>query len=616
MREFGPFLIEELLGEGASAKVYRARPKGGGPEVALKVIRLEQSLNPRKLKRFMREGEVAARLDHPGIVKVHSAGEWEGVPYLAYQLVRPATTLREAFAELDLAARVVLVREVALAVAYAHEQEVLHRDIKPENVLVAEGRAMVADFGLARHADDERLTATGAMVGTPVYMAPELLAGERPSVATEVWALGVVLFEAICGRVPFEGGSYVGLIDAQSSPLRFPPEVSAFHRAVCGRALALDPGERYDSCAALAEDLVRVESGEAPEARGQKGFGPVALVLGVAALLGAVAFGVARSRPGPSPTASPEHSLSGSPSPSASQVDERTLALRRVLAETAEGAPPTLVGLRSLAVEPAADLLLTPEAEVLRARTLAAIHSSVGTPAWSGGALLRLEALAAARLGARDHQAGDRLLDDLQFETKLQRLPEKDYTRALLALVSLDVVPLAEHLLVLSSGALEIYDDPRARFLRLAKSLCGENKTPNAKQAAALLTLEGGFGPRVRAQIVALARGGRVDPVAELRAAQRLDPGNPWVLLGLGEVTPASDSAALIRAAVEAFQRGGYPKRSVHLGALHFHFFARCARRLAALGERDEGLALLVHVPQSGWNERMLAKLRSELEKE
>jgi protein kinase-like protein len=620
MKEFGPFVLEERLGEGATAEVYRARPREGGPEVALKILRLEQSLDPRKLARFEREGAVAARLDHPGIVRVHSAGEVGGVPYLAYQLVRPAQTLTEAFKVQELEARVERVREVALAMAYAHGEGVLHRDLKPDNVLVAQGRSMVADFGLARHADDERLTLTGGMVGTPIYMAPELLNGERGSEGSEIWALGVMLYEALCGAPPFAAESYVALVDAQAEPLSFPPHVTRAQRELCQRALELDPARRYPSCQALADDLIRVESGQAPQAGGGRSSSP-RVALGAALLLAVVGVAWAiGTRGGAPPAATPASSLTPpvkvSPTPTRSRVERRAPLLEKALAETSEGAPVSLVRLRSLVPRGGEAPLSGDRAELLARRTLEVIRSSVESPSWSDKELLRLEALAAARLRPGTSRLGDQLLDGLLFEAKLTRLSREGYFRALRALIQLDVVPLAEHLLALSAEDLRAdHVDATQALIRMQSELHKEGNSSSLylEQAPALLELRREFGPRVRAHLVALARGGRVNPVAELEAALVLNPAEPWAALALAEVLPAAKARPVLERALVLF-REAYSKRVAELGMQYFRFYARCARRFVALGDRAAALRILEEVPGEFWNKEALKKLRAELE--
>jgi hypothetical protein len=237
-------------------------------------------------------------------VRVHTAGSLEGVAFIAYELVEGCSTLEDLLARgaLDLDGRVRLIVEVARAVGFAHARGVLHRDVKPANVLVdAAGRARVADFGLATATGLERLTMTGAIVGTPTYMAPEQITGGVASPATDVWALGVMLYEALAGAPPFAAGSLAELavrICTQRPPRA--PGLPAALEAVCLRALDSAPGARHADALAFADDLERARA--APSSRGRPAM--VALVTG-ALLAGAVGLGawVTASEPAPPPQA-------------------------------------------------------------------------------------------------------------------------------------------------------------------------------------------------------------------------------------------------------------------------------------------------------------------------
>jgi len=259
----GRFELLEVLGRGGMGVVYRARDPELGREVALKFI-LGVRGNQTRLERFRREGEVTASLHHPGILGVHSTGVLEGIPYIVYELVPGARTLGEALRRTDRRSGVALVRDAARALGYAHRRGVTHRDVKPENCLLdREGRLQVADFGLAAAQGADRLTRSGAVLGTPGFMAPELMTGERERVGppTDVWALGVILFQALTGRLPFEdAGGYVELArrvtsERCPSPRRFAPDVDRRIEAVCRRCLEIDPDRRFRDGEVLAADL-------------------------------------------------------------------------------------------------------------------------------------------------------------------------------------------------------------------------------------------------------------------------------------------------------------------------------------------------------------------------
>ncbi|MGE0710765.1 MAG: WD40 repeat domain-containing serine/threonine protein kinase [Planctomycetota bacterium] len=327
--------LGEELGRGGMGVVLRARDLEAGREVALKLLLAQP--DARRRARFQREGALAAALRHPGIVAVHSAGEAAGLPYLVYELVPGARPLDEAWAGLERPARLALLAQVARAVGFAHRHGIVHRDLKPANVLVGEdGRPRVTDFGLALELDErERLTRTGATLGTPTHMAPEQAAGERERTGppADVWALGILLHEAVCGSLPFEDAASPVELLIRLQAARVPglrerdPSASRDLDAVARRALQRDPAARYPDALAFAEDLEAVLRGERPGAASRVRRGPaaplavvlvLALALGVALTL-ALALGrapraaaagpPARQTPPPSPSASPPQTL-------------------------------------------------------------------------------------------------------------------------------------------------------------------------------------------------------------------------------------------------------------------------------------------------------------------
>jgi predicted Zn-dependent protease len=241
--------------------VYRARDETSGRQVALKL--LSKNLSQRARERLLREGQLTAALRHPGIVRIHSAGTSQGLPYLAYELIEGGQTLDDVLPQRDLRQRVELIRDVAAAVGYAHQNGVVHRDLKPENVLLdPSGRPRVADFGLAWSEGVDSLTRTGALLGTPTSMAPEQITGKKDAIGpwTDVWALGVMLYRALTGELPFDRSSLVELSVAiceatPAAPRSLRPDLSPDLERICLRALAGDPAARYADGSLLAADL-------------------------------------------------------------------------------------------------------------------------------------------------------------------------------------------------------------------------------------------------------------------------------------------------------------------------------------------------------------------------
>jgi TolB-like protein/tRNA A-37 threonylcarbamoyl transferase component Bud32/Tfp pilus assembly protein PilF len=265
--ELGDYELLEEIGRGAQGVVFRARQKSLNRTVALKVISLGQWASKAHLKRFRREAEAAASLDHPGIVPIYEVGERDGSCYFSMKFVEGGQ-LDEVVRRTPMSIRqaVELIAKVARTVHYAHEHGILHRDIKPGNILLdARGEPHLTDFGLARLVESESsVTQTLDVLGTPSYMAPEQAVGNNAAVsnATDVYGLGAVLYQLLTGHPPFAGGTTYETIklleDTEPrSPRLLNPKLDRDLSTICLKCLEKDPRRRYPSALALAQDLER-----------------------------------------------------------------------------------------------------------------------------------------------------------------------------------------------------------------------------------------------------------------------------------------------------------------------------------------------------------------------
>jgi eukaryotic-like serine/threonine-protein kinase len=269
--------VEALLGRGGMGVVYRARHLRLNRAVALKMLLAGPCARPEELERFLREAQAVAGLRHPNIVQVYDVGDVEGRPYFTMELVEGGNLADQIQGVPQPARRAAtLVATLAEAVQAAHQSGIVHRDLKPANILLtADGTPKVTDFGLARRLEgDEGLTLSGAPLGTPSYMAPEQARGKKAAIgpATDVYALGAILYELLTGRPPFRADSPTATLqqvvaDEPVSPARLNPRVPRDLATICLKCLEKDPAKRYPSAAALADDLQRFERGEPIVAR-------------------------------------------------------------------------------------------------------------------------------------------------------------------------------------------------------------------------------------------------------------------------------------------------------------------------------------------------------------
>lgn len=262
---FGDYEIVRELGRGGMGVVFEARQVSLNRPVALKLIKAGVLANDAELRRFQNEAEAVALLDHPGIVSAYEVGQHQGQQYLAMKLVRGESlnALQSTFKDHPRRAAG-LVAEAAEAVAHAHSRGILHRDLKPANILVDDqGHPHILDFGLAKRLEaDMGMTATGAILGTPAFMAPEQASGGRDqaSTATDVYGLGAVLYALLTGRAPFTSDSIFETLDAlrtrpPDSPTRINSSAPRDLETICLKCLEKDPRRRYGSAQALADDL-------------------------------------------------------------------------------------------------------------------------------------------------------------------------------------------------------------------------------------------------------------------------------------------------------------------------------------------------------------------------
>ena len=276
----GRYKLEAKLGSGGMSTVYLARDDTLDRAVAVKVMHREMSEQPDQLERFRQEARAVAKLSHPNVVAVIDAGEDGGHPYIVFEYVE-GETLKQRIARLgalDTQEALAYAIEIARGLTVAHARNMVHRDIKPQNVLIdAEGRAKLTDFGISRQLEQDGMTATGRVLGTTDYVAPEQAMGHAVDPRSDIYSLGVVLYEMLIGQVPFHADSQVGvamkhvneeLPDVQQRR----PEVSAAAALVVERATAKDPAERYQEVGEMIDDLstaLEVEAARAGSTTGE-----------------------------------------------------------------------------------------------------------------------------------------------------------------------------------------------------------------------------------------------------------------------------------------------------------------------------------------------------------
>jgi len=266
----GRYLIERQIGSGGMADVYLATDQSLGRKVAIKVLSDRYARDAAFVERFRREAAAAASLRHPNIVTVYDRGETMGTSYIAMEYL-DGPTLKEEItrrAPLPEPEAINYATQALAALEAAHRQGVVHRDVKPHNmVLTDEGRLKVTDFGIARAANTQQMTEVGSIVGTAQYLSPEQARGLAVGPESDIYSMGVVLYEMLCGDLPFTGESAVDIAMKQVSDTPPPLHrrnklVSPAMEQVVMRALAKDPALRFSSAKGMAEELARVSRGQ------------------------------------------------------------------------------------------------------------------------------------------------------------------------------------------------------------------------------------------------------------------------------------------------------------------------------------------------------------------
>ena len=256
------YRILEKLGEGGMGVVYKAEDTKLKRTLALKFLPPESMRDAQAKARFFREAQAAAALSHPNVCTVYEVDEADGHTFIAMDLV-DGGSLRDRIARRPLALEeaLELAVQVAEGLSAAHESDIVHRDIKPGNILMTKrGRAEIVDFGLAKLAQEPRLTRAGSTTGTVAYMSPEQAAGTDVDHRTDIWALGVVLYEMVSGRRPFRGNQdhavVRSILDDQPEPLTaLRTGVPLELERIVGKCMYKEPGERYQTVADLLADL-------------------------------------------------------------------------------------------------------------------------------------------------------------------------------------------------------------------------------------------------------------------------------------------------------------------------------------------------------------------------
>ena len=482
-RLIGPYILMELLGRGAMGEVWLAAHQELESYYALKLINEVQAADDDGVRRFQREVEAMAAVDrHPAIVRIHSAGVApDGRPYYAMEYVT-GRSLKDALREgLPLEEALDALEQVADGLGWVHAHGIVHRDVKPENVLLTdEGGARLTDFGLARldaAAAADRLTRTGEIIGTPVYMAPEQLDRTRGEVGphSDVWSLGTILYELLTGTPPYMAATSLEVYQKlmERAPIPPPstrprggePPLPALD-AVCLTALQHDPARRYGDGAEFLAALRAARGGEADATGGSPLLKAVAGVAAVSLVLAALAVGKRALDRGPAPDAGPAQRVASSPGirsgafgpggsdPRGSGPDDPVSAAPREVTSPAQRLAAARAQAAQGQLQQALATLGAPadEASFVRAEAQAVIRL--------GGPLADALALLACAEAGNDPAAATRAEALLESVPEAQGSPAAQEARARAALLRGD--PDSATLAVARAAELAV-DDPQAR---------------------------------------------------------------------------------------------------------------------------------------------------------
>jgi eukaryotic-like serine/threonine-protein kinase len=259
----GRYELVELIGRGGMSSVWKAHDRLLDRTIAIKLLHEQFTLDEEYVERFRREARSVAQLSHPNIVTVIDRGEDEGRQYIVFEYVdgENLKQLIERSGPLPVRDALLLTLQMARALGFAHERGLIHRDVKPQNVLLSEdGQPKMTDFGIARSVDVEGVTITGTVLGTSEYIAPEQARGQRVDALTDVYSLGVLLYELLAGRVPFQGESFVAIAlrhvnEPAPSVLELRPDCPPRVGLAVERAMAKRPEQRFESMRELCAEL-------------------------------------------------------------------------------------------------------------------------------------------------------------------------------------------------------------------------------------------------------------------------------------------------------------------------------------------------------------------------
>jgi serine/threonine protein kinase len=288
----GDFEVLEELARGGMGVVFRAREVEVGRSVAIKVLASELGITPRAAERFKREARMVAELEHPNIVPVYRVGQIADILFIAMKFIegRSLGRILETHGALPVPVVLHVLRSVTRPLAYAHDRGIVHRDVKGDNILIdGDGRVLVSDFGVALRSADANLTIDGTVIGTPAFMSPEQCSGKRAGPQSDQYSLGVVAFQMLAGRVPFDSETLAGFIQHHlftSHPdLRGArDDVPAELLAMINRALAKDPAQRFASTRDMLSAIDAVPFSEADRRESEEVLRRLALGADVAKL--------------------------------------------------------------------------------------------------------------------------------------------------------------------------------------------------------------------------------------------------------------------------------------------------------------------------------------------